>query len=99
MSTSIKQHAHDAVVATHKDHRPPGYVTRPIVARVRNLRLMTDIDPALIKHPSPLIRETLRISKRPPINPKQPRLLIIQDVTLTRLIHISFSCHPSVPLS
>jgi hypothetical protein len=63
---------------------------------------MTNIDPALIEDPPSLIGKTLRIGKRPPINPKQPRILIIYDIALDRLIHVSspaIFCSPPVPLS
>jgi hypothetical protein len=59
---------------------------------------MTNIDPALIENPPSLIRKTLRIGKRPPIHPKQSRILIVYDAALGRLIHVS-SPAISPPLS
>jgi hypothetical protein len=43
---------------------------------------MPNIDPALVEDPSPLVREALRISERPPIHTKESRVLIIYDVAL-----------------
>src|ERR1700722_16260530 len=54
---------------------------------MRHLGLVTHIDPALIEDSPPLIRETLRIGERAPIYPKQSRVLVIYNVTLSRLIH------------
>jgi len=49
---------------------------------VRNFGLVTDVDPALVEDPAPLLRQTLRIGERPPIHAKQSFVLIIYDVAL-----------------
>jgi hypothetical protein len=77
MSASIKQHAHDTVIATNKYHRPPHDVARAVIAGMRHLGLVTDIGPALVEDPASFIGETLRIGERAPIYPKQSGVLVI----------------------
>src|SRR5581483_3587326 len=80
MRAGVEQHANRAVVAAHQDHRAPGYLPRPIVARVRDFRFMAHVDPASIEDPPPLLFETFGINERPAIDAKDPSFAVIDDV-------------------
>lgn len=92
MGAGVKQDADHIVVAAHQDHRAAGNISRAIVARMGHFGFMTDVDPALLKDAPPFLLQTLRVGKHPPVDSKQARRLVIDDVIFGRSIHDESPC-------
>jgi hypothetical protein len=87
MRASVKQYAHNAVIAAHQNQRAPGHSSRPEIAGVRHLGLMPDVEPALVEDAAPFLLKAFRIYERFAIYAKQSRVLIVNDEALDRFFH------------
>jgi hypothetical protein len=68
MRTGIQEHANDLIVTAHQYHRPTGNGPRAIVAGVRNLGFVPDVNPALVEKACALLLEACWIGERLPIH-------------------------------
>ena len=75
------------VVTAHQYHRPTGNGPRSIVAGVRNLGFVPDVNPAPAEKARALLAEAFRIDKRAPIYAELSRCLIVDYVPGVRFLH------------
>jgi len=87
MRTGIQEHANDLVVAAHQYHRPTGNGPRSIVAGVRNLGFVPDVNPAPAEKARALLLKAFRIDERAPIHAEQSRCLIVNYVRGVGFFH------------
>jgi hypothetical protein len=79
MRAGIEQDTDHAVVATNQDHWTARYAAGTKIARVRHLRFVTGVDPALVEDATPLLVETFGIRENSPIYPEKTRRLVVDD--------------------
>src|SRR5581483_6643202 len=84
MGASIQENSHLTVTTTRQNDRTASHATRAKITRLRNLRFMPSVDPALLEDALVLQSQYLRATKCLTIDTKESGFTVINNETFER---------------